>query len=100
MIQFLFFLPQTWIILGILLIIADIFLGYDFFVLPVGVSALIISLILYLQTGSFEEMGDFILFNTWHDVAYWFSGLSVVSIILMRLLFKLRKKDRIDINEY
>tara|TARA_B100001105_G_C22275462_1_gene392905 strand:+ start:594 stop:896 length:303 start_codon:yes stop_codon:yes gene_type:complete len=100
MITFLFFLPQTWIILGILLIIADIFLGYDFFVLPVGVSALIISLILYLQTGSFEEMGDFILFNTWHDVAYWFSGLSVVSIILMRLLFKLRKKDRIDINEY
>ena len=100
MISFLFFLPQTWIILGILLIIADIFLGYDFFVLPVGVSALIISLILYLQTGSFEEMGDFILFNTWHDVAYWFSGLSVVSIILMRLLFKLRKKDRIDINEY
>ena len=100
MITFLFFLPQTWIILGILLIIADIFLGYDFFVLPIGVSALIISLILYLQTGSFEEMGDFILFNTWHDVAYWFSGLSVVSIILMRLLFKLRKKDRIDINEY
>jgi|TARA_B100000809_G_C15071584_1_gene506237 membrane protein implicated in regulation of membrane protease activity len=100
MITFLFFLPQTWIILGILLIIADIFLGYDFFVLPVGVSALIISLILYLQTGSFEEMGDFILFNTWHDVAYWFSGLSLVSIILMRLLFKLRKKDRIDINEY
>ena len=100
MITFLFFLPQTWIILGILLIIADIFLGYDFFVLPVGVSALIISLILYLQTGSFEEMGDFILFNTWHDVAYWFSGLSVVSIILMRLLFKFRKKDRIDINEY
>ena len=100
MITFLFFLPQTWIILGILLIIADIFLGYDFFVLPVGVSALIISLILYLQTGSFEEMGDFILFNTWHDVAYWFSGLSLVSIILMRLLFKLRKKDRVDINEY
>ena len=100
MITFLFFLPQTWIILGILLIISDIFLGYDFFVLPVGVSALIISLILYLQTGSFEELGDFILFNTWHDVAYWFSGLSLVSIILMRLLFKLRKKDRIDINEY
>ena len=100
MITFLFFLPQTWIILGILLIIADIFLGYDFFVLPVGVSALIISLILNMQTGSFEEMGDFILFNTWHDVAYWFSGLSLVSIILMRLLFKLRKKDRIDINEY
>ena len=100
MITFLFFLPQTWIILGILLIIADIFLGYDFFVLPVGVSALIISLILYLQIGAFEELGDFILFNTWHDVAYWFSGLSLVSIILMRLLFKLRKKDRIDINEY
>ncbi len=100
MITFLFFLPQTWIILGILLIIADIFLGYDFFVLPVGVSALIISLILYLQKDAFEEFGDFILFNTWHDVAYWFSGLSVVSIILMRLLFKLRKKDRIDINEY
>ena len=55
--------------------------------------------VLYLlDEGSFEEMGDFILFNTWHDVAYWFSGLSVVSIILMRLLFKLRKKKNIVVN--
>ena len=100
MTEFLFFLPQTWIIIGILLIIADIFLGYDFFVLPIGVSALIISFMLYLQKGSYEELGDFILFNTWHDVAYWFSGLSLVSIILMKLLLKLRKKDRVDINEY
>tara|TARA_B100000959_G_C14899899_1_gene590450 strand:- start:129 stop:431 length:303 start_codon:yes stop_codon:yes gene_type:complete len=100
MITFLLFLPQTWIILGILLIIADIFLGYDFFVLPIGVSAIIISSILYLQKDSFEEFGDFILFDTWHDIAYWFSGFSIVSIILMRLILKLRKKDRIDINEY
>ena len=67
MITFLLFLPQTWIILGILLIIADIFLGYDFFVLPIGVSAIIISSILYLQKGSFEEFGDFILFDTWQE---------------------------------
>ena len=100
MLTFLLFLPQTWIILGILLIIADIFLGYDFFVLPIGVSAIIISSILYLQKGSFEEFGDFILFDTWQDIAYWFSGFSIVSIILMRLILKLRKKDRIDINEY
>jgi len=100
MTAFLIFLPQTWIILGILLIIADIFLGYDFFVLPIGVSALIISFMLYMQKGKYEELGDLILFNTWHDVAYWFSGLSLVSIILMKLLLKLRKKDRVDINEY
>ena len=100
MTAFLIFLPQTWIILGILLIIADIFLGYDFFVLPIGVSALIISFMLYMQKGKYEELGDLILFNTWHDVAYWFSGLSLVSIILMRLLLRLRKKDRVDINEY
>ena len=67
MITFLLFLPQTWIILGILLIIADIFLGYDFFVLPIGVSAIIISSILFLQKGSFEEFGDFILFDTWQE---------------------------------
>ena len=100
MTAFLIFLPQTWIILGILLIIADIFLGDDFFVLPIGVSALIISFMLYMQKGKYEELGDLILFNTWHDVAYWFSGLSLVSIILMKLLLKLRKKDRVDINEY
>jgi len=100
MTAFLIFLPQTWIILGILLIIADIFIGYDFFVLPIGVSALIISFMLYMQKGKYEELGDLILFNTWHDVAYWFSGLSLVSIILMKLLLKLRKKDRVDINEY
>ena len=53
-----------------------------------------------VQKGSFEEFGDFILFDTWQDIAYWFSGFSIVSIILMRLILKLRKKDRIDINEY
>ena len=72
MITFLLFLPQTWIILGILLIIADIFLGYDFFVLPIGVSAIIISSILYLQKGSFEEFGDFILYL---DINFWESAI-------------------------
>ncbi len=97
---YIIFLPQAWMVLGIILIIADIFLGYGFFVLPVGIASIIMSLLLYLQKDSYAELDDFILLENWYDILYWFSGLSIASIFLLRFIFYSRKKDKEDINDY
>lgn len=92
------FKPQIWIILGILLVIADIFLGYDFFVLPTGVAAFIIAAILYGQKE--QWFGDAILFETWHDIGLAFAVLSVASIALLKFGLQRNKKEEPDINDY
>ena len=99
-ITYIVFLPQAWMVLGIILIILDIFIGLDFFVLPIGVAAMVMSFMLYFQKDSYAELDDFVLLENWYDILYWFSGLSIFSVLLLRFIFHLRKKDRIDINEY
>ena len=60
-ITYIVFLPQAWMVLGIILIILDIFIGLDFFVLPIGVAAMIMSFMLYFQKDSYAELDDFVL---------------------------------------
>ncbi|MCB2101406.1 MAG: hypothetical protein KDE22_11080 [Rhodobacterales bacterium] len=92
------FEPKVWIILGIVLIIADVFLGYTFFVLPIGVAALLIAGLIFAQGKLW--FGDTVIFETWHDVGLWFAVLSVVSIGLLKMLARRWIKDQPDINEY
>lgn len=87
-----------WLILGLVLIIADIFLGFNFFVLPFGVAALLVATMVYLQESG--RLGDLQLFSNWEGVVYWFAGLSVVSVGLLKLFFQKKADDRQDINEY
>ena len=87
-----------WLILGLVLIISDIFLGFNFFVLPVGVAALLVSAIIYGQKAGLT--GDFQLYTDWQGVAYWFASLSVVSVGLLRFLFQMKHDGQKDINEY
>lgn len=89
---------ETWIILGIVFIILDVFLGYNFFVLPVGVAALVMAVLLYLQKE--QTLGDFVLFETWHGIGMTFAALSVVSIGIIKFGFQRNKDDTPDINEY
>jgi membrane protein implicated in regulation of membrane protease activity len=90
--------PQVWIIAGLVLVIADIFLGYGFFVLPIGVAAFLISALLAIDTGGYL---DFKIFDSWRDVMIWFSILSVVSIGVLRLVFqKYKSQEKKDINDY
>ncbi len=92
------FLPEVWIILGILLIAADFTIGADFVILPVGISALIMAFLIQAQESLW--FGDTVFFDTWRQVIMWFAGLSVVSIAIIKFVFQRRRKDESDINKY
>lgn len=91
------FLPEVWVLLALVLICADIMLAFDFFVLSIGVAALILAGLLFMQRNLW--LGDFALFETWRDVGLWFAGLSIASTILIRLTLQ-RRRAHPDINEY
>tara|TARA_A100001391_G_scaffold187625_1_gene157630 strand:- start:69 stop:335 length:267 start_codon:yes stop_codon:yes gene_type:complete len=87
-----------WLILGIILIIADIFLGFNLFVLPVGVAALITSGLIFVENNAF--ISSIILFENWKIVLLCFAALSIVSVGLLKIVFQRNKKNEPDINKY
>lgn len=91
-------LPEVWIIAAILLIGADIVLGFEFFVLSIGIAALILAGLLFAQQEAW--LGHVLLFETWEDVGIWFAGLSIGSIGLIRLWLRRRHSAQPDINQY
>jgi len=92
------FVPEVWLIFGLILVIADVFLGFNFFVLPVGVASFIISALIYGENNML--FGTLVLFKSWKVVVLYFAGLSLVSVSLLRFVFQRRKKNQPDINEY
>ncbi len=92
------FVAEVWLVIGLILIISDIFLGFNFFVLPVGVAALIMSVLVYSDNNAVFD--TFYLFDTWRVVILSFAALSVASVLLLKFLFQRKKKDEPDINIY
>ncbi len=92
------YVTEVWLIIGLVLIIADIFLGFNFFVLPIGIAALIVAFLIFGENGAL--FGSVILFDSWRDVIIWFAGLSVASVGLLKLIFQRSRKDSSDINKY
>ena len=92
------YVTEIWLITGLILVIADIFLGFGFFVLPIGVAALIMSLLIYGENNALY--GSFILFENWKFVIVCFSVLSVISVGLLKLFFQRSSKDDPDVNKY
>ena len=90
------FQPYVWIILGLSIVIIDIFLG--FVLLPFGISSLVIGALIFCD----QRMvwGEFVLFETWRDILLYFALLSLVSLGVIRLLVKMSNKGNCDINEY
>ena len=91
------FEPQAWLIAGLVLVIADIFLGYGFFVLPIGIAAFLISGLLVIDEGGYFSSK---MFGSWRDILIYFAVLSVISIGILRLVFQKYKSDDKDINQY
>jgi len=91
-----FFEPNFWLACGLALIIIDVFLA-SFFLLPIGISALIMTVLMYFDTAQIWETS---LFSTWRSVLIWFAALSVVSVFIIQVLVRLRRKDQTDINQY
>ena len=90
------FEPNFWVIIGIFLIVVDIFLA-SFFLLPIGVSALIMAALIFFDTSQFLELE---LFTTWRNILLCFAALSVISIFLIQLAMKFRGNRAKDINQY
>ena len=88
--------PAVWLMVGIALIIIDMIVGLNFFVLPVGIAAILVSALLKLQSGGAFETS---LVDDWEEVMYVFSALSIVAIGIVKLLFQPTKKPD-DINQY
>ena len=92
------FQPELWVILGIVLVIIDIWIGFGMIILPIGIAALLIAALLYGQSQAL--FGEEKLFSSWRTVLIWFAGLSVVSVGLIQVFFQRLKKGREDINRY
>ena len=92
-----FFQPQFWLIVGILLVIIDIFLLGSSFLLPIGSSALIVSVLVYFDT---SNVWEFQLFDTWQKILLYFGIFSVVSIFIIKIFIKARGDKGKDINQY
>ena len=96
--DYLIFLNETWIILGILLVISEIFVG-GFIFLSFGIAAFLVSIFLYIQ---FEFHDLPLILSSWRDVIIAYSVLiMIVSVISRRFLpSKNNKEFSKDINEY
>ena len=87
---------EFWVVLGIVLITLDIFLGFGKTLLPIGIAALLLGVLLY--SDSLQIFGQSGLFSSWRVVLICFACLSIVSVGLVKILFQ-RKEDT-DINKY
>ena len=95
--QWLFY-PEVWVILGIVLIAADVFIGAAFFVLSIGFAALMVAALLFMQDQSW--FGTLVIFETWRDVGIWFAVLSLVSVGIIKIAFQPKNDTKSDINKY
>ena len=89
--------PELWLILALVLVGADIVFGFQYFVLSIGVAALLLAGVLFGQQNLW--FGDAVEIETWRGVGVWFAVLSVASIFLIKFLVRKRRGPP-DINEY
>ena len=89
------FSPELWFTLAIVMIIADVLIGMEFFVLSVGVAAFMISGLLWMQ-----HHGLFDLFESWSQIALCFAALSLGSIAVIKWMFRNSGGTGRDINDY
>ena len=96
--QTLLFMTEVWVILAIVLILADLFFGLNYILLPVGIACLIIAGMVYLKNNGY--LPGFIALEDWQHVGYWFAGLSVASIAILKIYSRFGIKKDEDINQY
>ena len=94
----LIFLTEVWIILAIALVIADLVLGMNYLLLPIGVACFLIATLVFLKNNGL--IPEFISFDNWRQVGLWFAGFSLISIGLLKLYARSTLKGNEDINKY
>ena len=101
------FHPETWLILGILLILVDLLFGLNYFLLPLGVGAFFTAILVVVTNSMISDrmlmdegwLERLLIFEDWKDLLYWFAGFSLLCTLLMRIFFK-KAHDETDINDY
>ena len=95
------FLPQFWIIIGILFIVLEMLNGSLIFFLPVGIGALLNALILYIQENHMlnnESLFHYEIISVWHHSLISLALFSVIASYSLRHLTV--KKNQKDVNNY
>ncbi len=101
------FVPKIWIILGIILIIADLLIGLNYILIPFGIACFFTSGLVAINSSEFlyelsmnnEFVYNYLNLESWHDILYWYAALSIISVLLLRFFTRGRTKDP-DINQY
>ena len=101
------FHPEAWLILGILLVLADLLFGLNYFLLPLGAGSFLTAGLVMIGNSMMSETNlinggwasSVLIFESWQDLLYWFAGFSVFCTVLMRIFFKKTQEER-DINDY
>tara|TARA_Y100000768_G_C23456448_1_gene441729 strand:- start:197 stop:475 length:279 start_codon:yes stop_codon:yes gene_type:complete len=85
--------PDAWLIMSVILVILEIFIGSLVFFLPLGISSLIVGLILKIQ-----QNADITLIGEWsYSLVLW----GIISIIISFVIQKFFKSDnKKDVNNY
>ena len=84
---------ETWLILGLVLIVLDIALGLEFFALSFGIGGLVTGLGMLI-------FADAYLFKTWESTVTTFGIASVVILFPLRRWVLKTTKETDDINHY
>lgn len=90
------FEPYTWIILALIVLVIDIFLG--FVLLPFGISALGIAFLVFSDKNSL--FGDFHFFQTWENIISYYAILTIVTMVIIKFVFRKSSNVNSDINHY
>jgi membrane protein implicated in regulation of membrane protease activity len=96
--NYLVFLTEMWVILAIALILADLFFGMNYILLPVGIACLAIAGLVFLK--NHDILPQFVALDHWRHVGYWFAGLSVIAVAVLQIYARSNTKDNEDINQY
>ncbi len=84
---------ETWMILGLTLIVLDLVFGLEFFALSFGIGGLMTGLGILI-------LGDAAIFQTWESSVTTFGVLSVIILYPLRRWVLRTTKNTEDINHY
>ena len=85
--------PDIWLIVSVILIIMEIFIGSLVFFLPLAISSLMVGLVLKIQ-----ENTDISIISEWSYSLLLWGIISIVISFIIQKYFKTENKD--DVNNY
>ena len=89
--------PLTWVAVGLLVLLIDIFL-LNMVLVPFSIASGIVAVLAFVDQNG--VLGDFTFFDSWRDVALAYSLLVLAGYLLLRRAIGRWSRGSRDINEY